>query len=71
MLPLNPGVDSFFPLGSVKKSIWNDKSFHPNHFLKTQNFAFGRFLQFGGQHALPQYLRSIVYCIYINDLRPN
>ena len=45
----------------VKKSIWNDNSFHPNHFLKTQNIASAEFLQFVGNKLYCK--KATEYCL--------
>ena len=67
MLLFPPGVNSFFPLGSVKKSIWNDKPFHPNHFLKTEYSALVPAV--GGQQAFGKLYGDLLFAIHINDFR--
>ena len=68
MLPFHPRGEQFFSPGECQKSIWNDKPFHPNHFLKTQYSALVPAV--GGQQAFGKLYGELLFAIHINDFRP-
>ena len=71
MLPLHPGVDSFFPWGVSKKVFGMIILFIQIIFWRHKILPLQSSCSLWATSFTAKKLRSIVYCSYINDFRPN